>query len=419
MAYADGSTAVRHAHARQCLLLLRDAPAPLTVARIAESTGLSRPTVDAVLADLAAAGSVRIEAPSPGTAPGRPARHFTLEPGAASVLAIDVGERSVRCVLADAVGTVLASHRAGIDAEPPSTRTRPEAGASSPDGSLRERTARRLDALEQAVRTVHRLAARDAERTGSDLPAPTSLGVAVPGILDPAGQVTQSLAVEDLVGVDLAGELSGRLGCPVAVENDIKLAAYAEHHLSPAPADIALVQIGHRISVAMVLDGRILQGHRRLAGELGTQRGMRWTSRSQRGRLQWSTGDEAAPLLERAAAGDREALAEIDAFCAEIAPRLASLALTVDPERLVIGGGLSRAGSTLLDPLRHHVHRLLTIPDKPELVAARHTTDGALLGALGLAFEHGSIPVTGIPDVPAPWQHLTLTTPDPRPEGTP
>ena len=195
--------------------------------------------------------------------------------------------------------------------------------------------------------------------------APSAVGVAVPGILDPAGHVSRSLAAPALEGVDLAGALAERLGCPVEVDNDIKLAALAEHHLGPAADSIVLLQLGHRVSVAVIVGGAILQGAHRLAGELGSQRGMRWTDSSVRGRLTWSTGDDAQELLERAAAGDPGAVQEVEEFCAQIAPRLATVLLTVDPERVVVGGGLSRAGETLLAPLRRAVGRLLMTEHAP------------------------------------------------------
>src|SRR5699024_7736741 len=146
-------------------------------------------------------------------------------------------------------------------------------------------------------------------------------------------------------------------------------------------------------------------------GELGSQRGMRWTDSSVRGRLRWSTGDDGKQLLERAAAGEAAAQAEVEEFCAQIAPRLATVLLTVDPERVVVGGGLSRAGGRLLWPRRSAVGRLLVPAPGPALGAARLTTDGGLVGALGLGFAHGSTRITGVPDVPAPWHriHSTLT----------
>lgn len=367
----NAASAIRRSNARDCLMALREADGPLSVGDLAARTGLSRPTVEAVLQDLA--GTV---GPAPtalsGTA-GRPARRFVLDPAVATVAALDIGARSVRCLVADAGGRILA--RTGVPVDPD-------------------------DVLSSLVRAVQE----------SDA-SPRALGVAVPGILASDGRVVQSLAAPALVGLDLAGELERRLDCPVVVENDIKLAALAERHLGQAADSIVFVQIGHRISVAVIVGGTILQGAHRLAGELGSQRGMRWTRSSVRGRLTWSTGEDARALLERAAAGDAAAQQEIEEFCAEIAPRLATVLLTVDPELVVVGGGLSRAGETLLDPLRRALRRLLMTEHAPAVVPARLSSGGALIGALGLAFERGSDRIVGVPDVPAPWHRFSTSTP--------
>lgn len=376
---APSPSAVRAANARDCLLALRSASGPLTVGELASTTGLSRPTVDAVLQDLLAAGSA---APAPATqaaGAGRPARRFTFAPSAALVAGLDIGARSVRCLVTDLAGVEIARSTVALDPSAP------------------------LDALVAAL-----------EATGEQVGA---MGVAAPGIVAADGRVTQSLAAPSLVGLDLAAQLEEQLGCPVGVENDIKLAALAEHHLGEDAESMLFVQLGHRISVAAILGGRILQGAHRLAGELGTQRGMRWTASSERGRLTWSTGIEAQPLLERAAAGDAAARAEVEEFCAEIAPRLATVLLTLDPERVVVGGGLSRAGETLMGPLRAALDHLLMTEDRPALVTAHLTTDGALVGALGLAFDLGSAALHGVPGVPAPWTRLPPTPT--APGGTP
>ncbi|WP_114853905.1 ROK family protein [Brachybacterium sp. YJGR34] len=370
------SSPIRRANARQCVLALREAEDALTVGEITADTGLSRPTVDAVLQDLLAAGTVLPAAAATSGSAGRPARRFAFAPGVGSVAALDIGARSVRCLVTDAAGTPLARSAVALAAEDP------------------------REDLARAVR-----------ETGH---APRTLGVAVPGILGADGRITQSLAAPSLVGLDLVGGLGERLGCTVAVENDIKLAALAEHHLGPTADSIVLVQLGRRVSIAVIVEGAIWQGAHRLAGELGSQRGMRWTASSERGRLTWSTGEDARPLLERAAAGDPDARREIEEFCAEIAPRLATVLLTLDPELVVVGGGLSRAGDTLLDPLRRALHRLLMTEHSPEVVGARLTTDGALVGALGLACSEGSAELLGVPSVPAPWARL-LTAADPHP----
>ena len=371
------TSAVRAANARDCLLVLREAGAALSVGEIAEATGLSRPTVDAVLLDLVGAGAVTAAPLTASGTAGRPARRFAFEASAGMIAALDIGARSVRCLAADLSGRVL-------------FRTETALSTTDPLGSL------------------ERILRGTGEHGSGRIP--DAVGLAVPGILSPEGHLAQSLAVPALVGLDLAGELSGRLDRPVVADNDIKLAALAEHQLGEDADSIVLLELGHRISLAVILGGTILQGAHHLAGELGSQRGMRWTDSSVRGRLTWSTGEEAKPLLERAAAGDAAAQREIEEFCTQIAPRLATVLLTVDPERVVVGGGLSRAGETLLGPLRRSLERLLMTEHPPEVVAARVTTEGAAIGALGRAFEHGSARFLGVPDVPAPWARF-LTPP--------
>ncbi len=388
----------RASNARDCLLALRRSSAPQTVGEVATSTGLSRPTVDAVLRDLQAAGAARAAAASETAGRGRPARRFEFNRDAATVTGIDIGARTVRCTTANAAGTITTNTRSDFDS---SAAPRVEPGAGP----------HRIDHLVAQIRRSHHQSLPANEQS------PAAIGIAVPGVLSAQGTITQSLVAPDLVGINLASELSDRLQCPVVVENDIKLAAYAEHHMLAPTKDIVFLEIGHRISVALIVGGRILQGSRRLAGELGLQRRMRWTQSSERGQLRWSTGEDAKPLFDRAAAGDQEAIAEIDDFCAQIAPRIAALLLTLDPDALVVGGGVSRAGAVLIEPLERHVHQLLMAPDRPPTLTARLTSDGAVVGALGRAFEHGSDAVVGVRSVPAPWSQLTapqpLTTPDP------
>src|SRR5699024_11721034 len=130
-------------------------------------------------------------------------------PTAASVAALDVGTRTVRCVVADAAGRMLALAEAPMQGPDP------------------------IAPLVQAVR-------------GTGL-APAAVGVAVPGILDPAGRVSRSLAVPALQRIDIAGTLAERLGCPVDAENGIKLAALADLQLRTGAEGGVLRQHGTRV----------------------------------------------------------------------------------------------------------------------------------------------------------------------------
>ncbi|HLT62406.1 MAG TPA: ROK family protein [Microlunatus sp.] len=374
-------TAVRQANAGSCLSVLRDEARPLTIAELAMSTGLSRPTVEAVIGDLISIGPVCPGDPQRSPGAGRPARAYRFEPSRGRVAGIDIGGRRVRVRIADLAGTIIGRSEVPVPA--------------GTEG------AGRLRIVRDAVR-------RGLADSAADPAALRAAVLGVPGILDHDGRITRSLAVPDWIGLDLVGRLSGDWDCPVGIENDIKLAALAEQRLRAGTGQssdhLVFLQIGHRISAALIMHGAILQGSHRLAGELGSLRGMRWTASSVRGRLRWRTARTGRKVFELAAAGDQRATAEIGEFCAEIAPKIATLALTVDPALIVIGGGLSRAGDALIKPLTRAVHHMLMTDDKPAVTASLLTSEGTLCGALGSAFESHSADILGVPGVPPRWQ---------------
>src|SRR5699024_12391027 len=113
---------------------MREADWALTQDELAAATRFSRPTVESVLSGLRASG---IAAPAPvatSGGAGRPARRFGFEPASGAVAALDIGARSVRCLLTDAAGRVLARSAApttGADPLPPLLRALSEAGEAA------------------------------------------------------------------------------------------------------------------------------------------------------------------------------------------------------------------------------------------------------------------------------------------------
>lgn len=382
--------AQRRANAAACLSVLRDAPGAWTIRQIASRTGLSRPTVDAVLRSLVERAPVVDDHGAHASGAGRPARRFSFDPTAGCVVGLDAGLHVLRLVVCDLAGTVLVRTEAAVN---------PGLGATD-----------RLTMIHQFI-----------ERTRREVGAGPlrALGVGVPGIVGADHRISHSLVSESWVGLDLAAELADHCGCPVVLDNDVKAAALAEQRLrDPQPRHMLFLQLGNRISLAVVVDGQVLQGSHRIAGELGTRRAMRWTHNSHRGQLRWETAPTAAQVFARAEEGDRAATREIAQFCAEIAPLVATIVLTVDPEVVVVGGGLSRSGATLLDPLTTAVHDQLTVDPRPPLVTSLLRSGGADIGAVGLAFEQLSEQVVGVADVRPPWprwhpalhQDLTMST---------
>jgi len=383
----DGA-AQRQVNAARCLGALRDQGRPLTISQLAALVGLSRPTVEAVLSGLDAPAPIADDGRAGAIGAGRPARRFSFRADAGCVAGVDVGPHLVRVLVSDLAGRLVRVDERETD--------------PSLDG------AGRIAAVEQAV--------REATAGAGTLRA---VGLALPGILDRERKLTQSLAIPAWVGEPVGDQLSAALLSPVVVENDTKLAALAEQRLravSPsqvdAVRDLLFVHLGHRVALAVMINGEVLQGSHGIAGELGTMRGMRWTTNSDRGQLWWRSARTAEAVFAAAARGEDSARREIVEFCGELAPTLATILLTVDPSLVVIGGGLSRAGSQLLDPLTASVHQQLTVARaRPVLEASFLVDDGPARGALGLAFERLSAAIVGVAGVQPPWsQWLPVDT---------
>lgn len=367
--------AERSANQVACLRFLADADEARTVGAISEGTGLSRPTVHAVLDDLLETGLV--EAASPATAgPGRPARAFRFARETGLVAGVDLGPRGARAIICD-----LSGRRMGY------AELAPERKA---DLSLIPR------ALEAAAGSI-------------DLRRLRAVGIGLPGVVEADGRLRASLAMPDLVGLPVAELLAKELGQPIVVDNDIKLAALAEQRggAGRGYSDVVYLQIGHRLSVSIVLNGVIRQGRHRLAGELGAQRGMRWTRNAQRGQLVWSVRPTSAEVLSAAAAGDVDAQAEVEDFCAQIAGRIATVLLVVDPEVVVVRGGALQDSGALLRPLAAAVEQELVFPERPPFVASALGREAVVLGAVGNAFDRCSSGIYGVHDYPSPWAHIT------------
>lgn len=367
--------AERSANQVACLRFLADADEARTVGAISEGTGLSRPTVHAVLDDLLETGLV--EAASPATTgPGRPARAFRFARETGLVAGVDLGPRGARAIICD-----LSGRRMGY------AELAPERKA---DLSLIPR------ALEAAAGSI-------------DLGRLRAVGVGLPGVVEADGRLRASLAMPDLVGLPVAELLAKELGQPIVVDNDIKLAALAEQRRGAGRgySDVVYLQIGHRLSVSIVLNGVIRQGRHRLAGELGAQRGMRWTRNAQRGQLVWSVRPTSAEVLSAAAAGDVDAQAEVEDFCAQIAGRIATVLLVVDPEIVVVRGGALQDSGALLRPLAAAVEQELVFPERPPFVASALGREAVVLGAVGNAFDRCSSGIYGVHDYPSPWAHIT------------
>ena len=212
------------------------------------------------------------------------------------------------------------------------------------------------------VDTAARVFAALGREVGGQLTGP--VGVGVPGLVDVARGTLRHAVNLDVNGDDLPLRdlLAERLGVSVVVENDVNAAALAARALVEAD-DVVYLSVGTGLAAGLVLDGRLRRGEHGAAGEIGHlpidpggavcacgQVGCLETIASGRALAEaWPTpdGPPAADLFAAAAAGDVKAVAVRDRFCWGVASAVRALCLTIDPERIVLGGGVSEVGEPL------------------------------------------------------------------------
>jgi glucokinase len=203
------------------------------------------------------------------------------------------------------------------------------------------------------------------------------VGLGLPGLVDDEGVLRAAPNLQCLVDVPIREPLELALGVPVAIDNDATCALRAEMIAGAAidAADIVLVTLGTGIGGGVAIGGRILSGAHGFAGEPGHmvvdpagplcvcgRHGCweRYASGAGLVRMaEESPGIDRSPgavtserLVVDARSGDLAALAVWVRFAEWLAIGLANIADLLDPELLVIGGGLVDAADLYLETTR-------------------------------------------------------------------
>jgi predicted NBD/HSP70 family sugar kinase len=204
----------------------------------------------------------------------------------------------------------------------------------------------------------------------------------------------------------LAEQLGDRVLAPVHVDNDVNVAAVGASAALEC-RDLAYLSVGTGIAAGLMLGGRIRRGTRGAAGEIGhlpVDPSGPMCDCGQRGCLEavasgpalarrWPPGQGAASvvgaMLAAAAAGDESAVSVRDAVAGHLADAVALLAQTVDPDLVVLGGGVVDAGEGLIEAVRAALdERARRAPVLADLELSQRVTSvpsGVPAGALGAA----------------------------------
>ncbi|WP_245982630.1 ROK family transcriptional regulator [Lentzea flaviverrucosa] len=342
--------------------------------QIAKDTGLSKPTVGQALADLERHGLVR---PTGRTTsgPGRSAVVYEPNPTAGYVLGVDIGRERIRVALADLGGSVVAR----VD-----ERNRSRSAAA-------------------VVRTVTGLAERTVADAGIALTDVLVKVIGSPGVVDQRSRVVRH--APQLPGWESNGVLDGleaSLGPVMVVENDANLAALGEHVYGAARDARVFVcaTVGTGVGMGIVVDGTLFRGAHGAAGEVGFLPYGKSASDVRRGQFEdaASAGSVVALARERgltartarevfglARKGDVHALAVVRLEAERLAFLVAAVTAVIDPELVVLGGGVGSNVDLLLEPLEAAL-RTMT-PLAPRIVAGSLGDGAVLSGAIAMGLE--------------------------------
>jgi glucokinase len=273
-------------------------------------------------------------------------------------------------------------------------------GLVTPGGevSTERRVATEGDGVEQTAALARDLAAAALAR-GLEV---AGVGAGFPEYVDPAGRLTSdevlnwSAQPRDLLAAAVPG-------APVRVESDVRCGALAEAQLGAGRGldSLLYVTLGTGLSSSLVIDGHPHAGHRgeaialgELAADVPGWPGNLEDHCSGRGvceRYEALTGvrvDEARTLMQLAAGGDDVAVALLESAGVSLGSAIGDLVAVLDPQAVVLGGGLGSAAGPLRDALdRAYGARAERRPSPPPVVTARLGPRAGLVGAGLLVFH--------------------------------
>ena len=295
------------------------------------------------------------------------------------VFAVDLGGTHLRAALVDATGRIVQQSK-----------------QDTPKGDSAERL---VAALVSA-----------ADQWGCDKLPVVAASIMVPGAVDAdKAVVVQAPNLPSLVNFKLKAELEKRLGWPVLLENDANAAAVGEMWLGAARgcSDVVSVTLGTGVGGGVILDGKLWRGSHGSAGEIGHTTvdpfsGLKckcgntgclelFASATALVRMAREVGlDEATAeqVYEAGQRGDERALSVFKRFGMYLGVGLANLINLIDPQIIVITGGVVNGWDLFADEMYRQVteRAFRTTAQQVKIARAECGDNAGLLGAARLAF---------------------------------
>lgn len=358
------------------LKLVRDL-GPVSRAEIARLSGLTQPTVASMLDSLIGQGVIQAIGLGASSG-GRKPQLYEFNPDAALVIGIDVGGTKMAGGLTNLAGKVLVRQ----------TITR-ETGPADPYDRI-------LVLIQELL--SHAPAGKPVRGIGLGVPGVTNL---VEGVVT----LAPGLGWSDF---PLGARLEERFGLPVFLDNDVNTILLGERWFGAAreARNALCVAVGTGIGASILMDGQIYRGAHEAAGEVGYMAtGPEALRQTNRGRLSFGFLEDLAagpgiarrgtaalgypvdaPTVARLAAeGNLAAQAVVDETVQHLGLAIANMACLLDPELVILTGGVMRSAHLFLEPIRAMTQQLAPYP--PRILLSELKEEAGVLGGVALVLE--------------------------------
>jgi predicted NBD/HSP70 family sugar kinase len=345
---------------------------------LAAASGLSKPTVSAALGGLESAGLVHL-VESRGGKPGPSTAIYDMNPRAGLVAGVDIGRKWIRLAIADLRGEFVGRR---------DVRNTARSGV-------------------ELVRRVRTFAGEVAADAGIEWSTVRYAVIGSPGVLNPTtGRLDLAPNLPGWGKAGLVEQLRAALQVESAIENDINLAAVGELTFGAGQGvrNFVLVSVGTGVGMGIVINGSLYVGSSGAAGEVSflpsgdpevsrfdtRQRGMTEAATSASGLVQ-AARDAGLPfgsakeVFAAAAAGDEQAQVVVEAEGRRIGALITAVTAILDPDLVVLGGGVGRNLDVLGDAISRRIAELG--PLRPRIVSSDLGDGGVLLGAVARALD--------------------------------
>ncbi len=352
-----GAAAMRAQHSRLILNLLWT-EREISRADLSRRTGLSRSTISAIVNDLLTTGLIK-EAHTGVSTGGRRPIILEFQDTASLIVGIELGATHIACVLTDLRCAVKARWSAAVP-----VRDEPELA---------------LEKMVAAVRAV-------LEADGVHASRLLGIGVAVPSPVDSQRpQELLPLVVPKWQGYNITAHLECSFPCPVLIDNDANLGALAELWWGAGPAvkNLAYIKVATGIGAGLIINGRIFRGSAGVAGEIGhtaidangarcecglngcltTFIGTQFLLERAADHARTSGSARPAPktldeLVDAALDGEPNAVELIRYTGQRLGIGVANMLNLLNPDTVVLGGGITRASDLLVGAVRESVGKM-------------------------------------------------------------